>query len=236
MSSKSRSRRSGSPGGNSAAARWSNPQAAAWSPRASAAGGDEPRGRPPAEAVQPRIGAVELGAVAVGALEVVADDLVLFDERCVSVEPVGERFVELGASLLGQRVIGGVADEEVAEAECFLVRVRRMVRPNHLFAHEREEVRCHVFPFRGWREILHGAPMEDLTFDGAAADHVALARTEPVKPGLEERLDRGWYDDVGATIFAHRRKHLLDEERIPVRGLKDPRARVVCELGPAGEP
>ena len=56
-------------------------------PRAAAASLAE---RPPGEAVELGIGAVELGPVAVGALEVVADDLVLLDERRVPVEPVGE--------------------------------------------------------------------------------------------------------------------------------------------------
>ena len=77
----------------------------------------EARRRSPRELVQPRIGAVELGPVAVGAFEVVANDLVLLDERCVPVEPDGEGLVELGARLLGERVVGGVADQEVAEAD-----------------------------------------------------------------------------------------------------------------------
>ena len=62
--------------------------------------GYEPCGRAPSEAVEPGVGAVELGAIAIRPLEVVADDLVLLDERYVLVEPVGELLVELCAGLL----------------------------------------------------------------------------------------------------------------------------------------
>ena len=184
-----------------------------------------------------RVGVVELEPIAVGAFEVVADDLVLLDERCVLVEPVGERLVELGPGPLGERVVGGVADQEVAEAERLLVGVGRLVGPDHLLAHEREEVSGHVVPLGGGRELLHGAAVEDLALDGAAADHVPLAGAEPVEPGLEERLNRRRDDDLSlAAVLAHGGEHLLDEQRISVRGLQDPRSYVVRELCSAREP
>ena len=47
----------------------------------------------------------------------VAEDLVALDELGdVPLEPVGEALVELGAGCLGERVVGRVADQEVAEA------------------------------------------------------------------------------------------------------------------------
>ena len=200
------SSRWGSPSGRSSAARWTQPAeradvtallGAARRPR-------EARRRPPRELVEPRIGAVELGPVAVGALEVVAHDLVLLDERCVPVEPVGEGLVELGSGLLGERVVGGVADQEVAEAECLLVGVGRLVGADQLLPDEREEMGGDVVALGRRRQLLHGAAVEDLPFDGAAADHVALARAEPVEPGLQERLDRRRHHDLAvAAVLAH---------------------------------
>jgi len=49
-------------------------------------------------------------------LEVVADDLVAFDQ-VMRLEPVGEALVELGPRGLRQGLVGRVADEEVTEAE-----------------------------------------------------------------------------------------------------------------------
>ena len=90
--------------------------------------------------------------------------------------------MELGSGLLRERVVGGVADEEVAEAECLLVGVGGLVGADHLFAHEREEVGRNVVALGRRRELLHGAAVEDLALDGTAADHVPLAGSEPVEP------------------------------------------------------
>ena len=51
-------------------------------------------------------------------LEVPADDLRVLGQAvaCGPLEPVGEGGVQVGAGLLGERVVRGVADEEVAEA------------------------------------------------------------------------------------------------------------------------
>ena len=167
----------------------------------------------------------------------VADDLVLLDKRCVPVEPVGEGLVELGSRSLGERVVGGVTDEEVAEAVCLLVGVDGLVRADQLLPHEREEMGGDVVALGRRRELLHRPAVEDLPFDGTAADHVPLARAEPVEPGLQERLDRRRHHDLRlAAVLAHHREHLLDEERVPVGGLQDSLAHVVGDLRPTGEP
>ena len=60
----------------------------------------------------------ELGAVAAGLLEVVAEDLVQLDQLgAVLLQPGCEALVEVGAGRFRQRVVGGVADQQVAEAE-----------------------------------------------------------------------------------------------------------------------
>ena len=57
-----------------------------------------------------------------------------------SFEPVGEALVELGAGCLGERVVGGVADQEVAEAVGIADRQLRPVGPDELLAHERRQL------------------------------------------------------------------------------------------------
>ena len=71
-----------------------------------------------------RAGGVEVDAVAVSLFEVVTEDLVPLDEVVV-LEPVGEALVKLGASRLGEGLVGGVPDQEVAEAETFVLGKRR---------------------------------------------------------------------------------------------------------------
>ena len=57
-------------------------------------------------------------------LEVVADDLVAFDE-VVAGKPVGEALVQLGSGRLGQRLVGRVSDEQVTETEALVLGKRR---------------------------------------------------------------------------------------------------------------
>ena len=88
------------------------------------------------------VGRSYLGAAAKGLLEVVAEDLLVFGEASahLRLEPVGELLVQLGARLLGQRVVRGVADEEMAELEGVLVGEVGGVRPDELLPDEREEM------------------------------------------------------------------------------------------------
>ena len=63
----------------------------------------------------------ELDPVAVGPLEVVAEELVELDKAgAVLLQPVGEPLMELRPHRLRQRIVGGVADQQVAEAERIL--------------------------------------------------------------------------------------------------------------------
>ena len=70
----------------------------------------------------------ELGAVAVALLEVVAEDLLVLGHAVAgdALEPVGELLVQGGAELLRGRLVGGVADEDVLEAEGGLVDEARL--------------------------------------------------------------------------------------------------------------
>ena len=78
--------------------------------------------------------------VAPGLLEVVADDLVELDElRAVSSSQLGEPLVQLGARRLRQRVVRGVADQQVAEAEGVVAGELARVGADELLADEREQ-------------------------------------------------------------------------------------------------
>ena len=69
---------------------------------------------------------------------------------------------------------------------------------------------------RGRRQLDDRAAMEDLSFDGSAFDHRSLRDGELVDPCLEECLHGRGHTRV--TVLACKRQHLLDEERIPLRG------------------
>ena len=58
----------------------------------------------------------EVGVVAVRVLEVVADDRLELDHplRVAALEPVRDPLVQVGAVLLRERLVGGVADQHVA--------------------------------------------------------------------------------------------------------------------------
>ena len=109
----------------SASARSSRRAAARSSPRQSARR-PAAASRSPARSARAASGLSELCLVAGGLLEVVAEDLVQLDEvGAALLEPAGEALVQLGADRLRQRVVGGVADQQVAEAEAVLARELR---------------------------------------------------------------------------------------------------------------
>ena len=97
---------------------------------------------PVAERADLVVDRAELGAVAVAPLEVVAEDLVECDELgAVLFQPGGEALVQLGAGRLRERVVGGVADQQVAEAEPVLAGELRPVGPDQPLADERGQTR-----------------------------------------------------------------------------------------------
>ena len=184
------------------------------------------RRRAPRESVETVIGAVELESVAVGAFEVIADDLVLLDQLGVPLEPVGEPLVQLGARLLRERVVSGVADQEVPEAERVVVGERRLIRPDHVLAHEGQKVGWDVVAAHVRCQLLHNTSVEHLPLDGTTTDHVAFLRAEPVEAGLQERLDRRGHGDLSLrAALADHRDHLLEEERVSAGRGEDPGPR-----------
>ena len=120
-----------------------------------------------------RISPAELFGVAMGLLEVVADDLVALDEvRPALLEPDGEALVQLGAGRLRQRVVRGVADEEVPEAVGVLAGNRCAFGADEVLANEHRQMCVRVTLRRRKRDDR--AAVELLALDRAAFEHHTL--------------------------------------------------------------
>ena len=103
-------------------------------------------------------------------------------------EPVGEALVQLGAGRLRERVVGGVADQQVTEAERVLAGQLRLVGPDQLLAHERGEPRRDLRLARGRAPAT--APRWKTCPRPSRARAPPLVRVELVEPRGEQRLDR----------------------------------------------
>ena len=154
----------------------------------------------------------------------VADYLVALDEVLPAlVQPEGEELVQLGAQRFRERVVGGVSDQQVPEAERVLAEEGRAVGADELLADERQQARSH-FGLPG-RKGLHRPAVERQAFHGAPLEHAALTRLELIEPGREQRLDRRRHCHLGAAAFAQHREHLLDEEWVALGPRPDPFAQ-----------
>ena len=90
---------------------------------------------------------------------------------------------------LRQRVVGGVADQQVAEAEGVLAGELAVSGRIELLAHERGQPRRDLRLLGS--ERLDGAAVEDLALDRAALEHAPLRLLELVEPRGEQRPQRG---------------------------------------------
>ena len=127
--------------------------------------------------------------------------------------------MQVGPARLRQRVVGGVADQEVAEAEAVLARDLSPFRRDQLLADEAGEPRCHLRLVGD--ERLDGAAVEDLPLDRAALEHGPLGLLEPVEASRQQRLERRRDDHL--AVAGHR-EHLADEERVAACRARDPLA------------
>ncbi len=144
------------------------------------------------------------------------------------VEPVGEAGVQVGADRLGEGVVGGVADQQMAEAIAVVAGDLSAVGTDELTPHECRE------PGRDLRlfgsERLHAAAVEDLALDGSALEHPALGRVELVEPRSEQRSQRRRHVDL--SVLGHHREHLRDEQRVAAGSVCDPLAQLVRDCVP----
>ena len=104
------------------------------------AGSRQPRSRPGGEPRDTRVVGPELAKVVRGTLEVVADDLVLLQESRNRLDPVGEALMQLGPDLLRQRLVRGVADQQVPEPVGVVSSDLRMVRTDELLPDQRDQL------------------------------------------------------------------------------------------------
>ena len=110
------------------------------------------------------------------------------------VEPIGEAGMQVGADRLRERVVGGVSNQQVAEAIAVLAGDLSAVGTHELAPDECGE------PGRDLRlfgsERLDAAAVEDLALDGAALEHPALGLVELVEPRRQQRLQRRRHIDI----------------------------------------
>ena len=164
---------------------------------------------------QRRVRGAQLDAVAMGLLEVVTEYLVHLDEfRPVPFEPVCKARVKIRPRRLRERLVGGVPDQDMPEAEAVLARDLRPVWANEFAAYEAGQPCRHLRLFGCKR--LHGAPVEDLALDRTPLEHAPLGCVDLVEAGGEQRAQVRRHADLAVCGFRHRH-HLGDEERVAAR-------------------
>ena len=178
------------------------------------------------------VGRAELEAIAARLLQVIAQNLVELNEaRAVLSQPVGEAFVQHRPGGLRQGFVCSVTDQEVPESVGIIVRKQGRVGPHQVLPHEGHEAA--VDPGLVRRKRDDRPAVEDEPLDRSPLQHAALPPLELIEPGGEQRLDRRRHHDVVAVFRSHR-NHLLDEERIALRGVEDSVAELVRDLATQG--
>ncbi len=186
-------------------------------------------------------------------LQVVPEDLLVFlDTRArPRLQPAGEPLVQVGPELFGDRLVRGVADEDVPEPVEVGGGLDAALGPQQLLADEGSQ-RWHRRPRRRrCRRLqgLDGVDRERAADHGGELDRLAFRRLQPIQAGGQERGDRGRqrhvrqigggeprpsFTDQEAVVDQHRHD-LLDEERVPARRLDDAFLRVRGDVGAAEE-
>src|SRR5208282_312696 len=108
--------------------------------------------RPPSRRLEPSrsgdrgllgggVGGTEFTRVAVGLFEVVAADLVTFDEMaCALVQPESELLMQLSTHRLRQALIGRVANQQVPKAIGVVARQSSKLGSDEVLAHQGHEL------------------------------------------------------------------------------------------------
>ena len=142
--------------------------------------------------------------------------------------------------LLRDPAVGGVADQDVTEAERVLSADPFRLGLHELLSHQLLQARADLGPLRIRRQAHDRLPAEDAADHGRPLDDGALPRGEPVEPRRQQRLDRG-RDHRSAEldvrlpatvplreqpVVDQHPQHLLDEERVPLGRGDDPRPEI----------
>ena len=171
----------------------------------------------------------------------VAEDLlVLRDPRAHHLfEPVGELHVEKRAKPLRGALVGGVADEEMLEPVRRLTREARLGGPDEVLRRECLEVGVDGGAGSWVDEGDDRAAVEDLALDRAPFERCACAGLERVEARAEECVEarrQGERVEVAEqaraavirpedALVTEHRDELLEEERVPSRRCREPRAQ-----------
>ena len=148
-----------------------------------------------------------------------AEDLVQLDQVGPALlQPVREALVQLRAGRFGQALVGGIADEQVAEAKGVVPGQLRAVGTDQLLADEPSQSRDDRAVL-GQR--LHRAAVEDLALDSASLEHGALRLLELVEACGQQRLQVRRDENVRARALGDR-CHLSQEERVSAGRMSDP--------------
>jgi hypothetical protein len=209
------------------------------------------RGRALAQRRGAVVGGAELEQRAMRLLEVVADDLLVLAREVlrVDVQPVGQALVHLRPPGLGDPAVGGVADQDVGEAEGVLPADLGAVGADELLAHERLQRARDPRPDVGRRELGDRAPPERPPDDRCALGDRALLGLQAIQAGREQRVDGGRDRDprqvvgerpapvelVQDAVVDQHPDGLLDEQRVALGHLGDPRPRLDGHLRAAHE-
>ena len=98
--------------------------------------------------------------------------------------------MQLGTFLLGERLVGGVADQVVAELEAILASCIRTVRAQQVAAHQRGKVAAEPGTLLLGGEGGHRCPREALADHAGLLQHGPLAGRELLQAGGQQHLDR----------------------------------------------
>ena len=161
------------------------------------------------------IDGAELGAIGIGLLQVVAEELLGLDNAVAErpLEPYGVALVEIGTRRLGESLVGGLADEGVAEAERILTRQCRRLGADQLLAHQAHQPGGHRVPALRRRERDNPAEMEHLALDRRAFEQAALLGLELLEPRSQQALDCRRHGHLAATVRSGRASRAFARER-----------------------
>ena len=162
---------------------------------------------------------------------------------------LGEAQVELGSLLLGERLVGGVADEGVAEAEGVAEEAACPVGAHELAADHVRQAGVQLVASRLVEQLVDRGPPEDAPDDGCPLHDRPVAGCQPVQPRGDEGGDgRGHgnagqvagHDPAAALLAQHavvdeHRDQLLDEERVALGGVADAPSQADVQPGLADE-
>ena len=153
----------------------------------------------------------------------------------------GEGFVERGSLRLGDRLVGGIPEQDVAEPEPVRAAEIGGHRPKDVLQQQAAEVVLDATRALAGDERAHRRAVEHLAHDRRGLHDPPLLGRESVQARGEQGRDRGrdlHVREVGRGdplavlldqdgVVDEHRQHLLDEQRVPVGG----RADALADLG-----